>query len=442
MYTVLQNTPMLFPDGRVMVLNQYNQWVEVRPLQPAFPAQPTVQSQLFQARSASRAPVSQACNISENIAEKVLEQPDEPALAELPAKARASCPVVEEEDEISISTPEMTFLSSQDRPHSSEHEAQSESGVSSTCTEAIDLSEDFMPLKQEVQAPPSFTTTVEVQKYEVERKVQVRSGPSAGSENLFVLTPGQTVHVLKTTKVRTKTGFVVTKAYVLCKEGQGWVSVNRQDKKTDDALVFKGQASAGFRRLVKNFDLWGRHNAKVEKIQNTGAGTFTLRVTCSKWQEMEALRSHLTKNKLRGRALLNKRKPSLTNLRRVFGNNRPCAHVFDLDVDSDNGHAEFLEDFDFTHQFQGSTKDFAHQVRDDLLDLGFKGVRAVNWSAGHTPSGKFSMRDFCSVEFGKDAQLREFLKNFEKYEFFQGAHVKVDPIYANVSTIPAETIKA
>lgn len=437
MYCVYQNTPTMFPDGRVMMLNQYNQWVEIKVL----PAQPAVQPQLFQARSASQPPISQASSISEEIAEEVLAQSDEPELAELPTKARASCPVVEEEDEVALSSPEMIFLSSQDRVPPSTQEAESESGMSSMSSEPVDLSEDFTPLKREVVSTSS-TSTVEVQKYVVERKVQVRTGPTAGSKNLFVLTPGITVHVAEIKKVRTKTGFVTTKAHVVCQQGQGWVSVNRQNKKTEDTFVFKGKASVGFQRLIKSANVWQRHNAKVGEIVKASVDTFTLKVTCKTWQQLEALRSDLQNSRLHGRVLLNKRTPQLVNLRRVFGNNKPCVHVFDIDVDSQNDHAEFKEDFDWSHQFKGSRKDFQHQVREDLLKVGFGGVRSVEWSAGHTSSGRFSIRDFCTVEFGKDSQLRHFLNNFEKYEFFQGAKVKIDPTYANLVSIPAEALQA
>jgi len=415
---------MMFPDGRVMVLNQYNQWVEIFPA--VLPAQPAVQPQLFQAHPASQPPVSQASSISEEIAEEVLAQPE---LAELPTKARASCPV--EEDKVPLSSPKMTFLSSQDSPHTSQQEAESESGMSSSMSEPIDLSEDFAPLKREVSSTSS-TSTVEVQKFVVERKVQVRTGTG---ENLFVLTPGHMVQVAETKKVRTKTGFVTTKAHVVCQEGHGWVSVNRQNKKTEDTFVFKGRASVGFQRLIKSANVWQRHNAVVGKIQKTvdkiqkAVDTVTVKVTCNTWQQLEALRTDLKNSKLHGRVLLNKRIPQLVNLKRVFGNNRPCVHVFELDVD-------------WSHQYKGSTKDFQHQVRKDLLKVGFGGVRRVEWSVGHTSSGKFSIRDFCMVEFGKDSQLRHFLNNFEKYDFFQGAKVKVDPTYANLATIPTEALQA
>jgi len=414
---------MMFPDGRVMVINQLGQWVEVRPL----PAVQQQQPELFQARATSRPPVSQASSISEEIAEEVLAQPA--------TKARASVPVVEEEDD--LSSPPMTFLSSQDRP-------QSESGTCSSWTESepVDLSRDFAPLtKQEAAPTPTTSTTVEVQKYAVARRVQVRAGPTATSENLFVLSPPQRVHVVKTQTTQTKTGFVVTKAYVLANQGQGWVSVNRQNKKTREAFVFKGRASDGFKRLIKFEKVWERHQATVVNIRNTTEGTFTVCVKCPRWQQVESLRSELKNNRLCGKTLVNRRTPELVNLKRVFGNNRPCAHVFNIDVDYEHGHQEFLEDFDWSNQYKGSTKDFQHQVRSDLRELKFGGVRRVTWEAGHTSSGRFSMRDYCSVEFAKDSQLRNFLRNFQRYEFFQGAQVKVDPIYGNLTSVSVESLE-
>jgi len=417
--------PMMFPDGRVMVLNQFNQWVEITP-QPAVPQQ---QQELFQARASSQPPVSQASSISEEIAEQVLAQPA--------TKARASVPVVEEEDD--LSSQPMIFLSSQDRQD--EADSVCSSGSSWVESEPVDLSTDFAPLTKQEVAPISASTTIEVQKYAVARRVQVRAGPSATSENLFVLAPPQRVQVAKTQTTQTKTGFVVTKAYVLAAQGQGWVSVNRQHKKSGETFVFKGKASDGMKRLIMFEKVWGRHQATVVEIRNTTEGTFTVRVKCPRWQQVEALRRDLKNTRICGKTLVNKRTPELVNLQRVFGG-RPCAHVFNIDVDAQHGHAEFLEDFDWSNQFKGSTKDFQHQVRADLRELHFGGVRRVAWAAGHTSSGHFSMRDYCSVEFAKDSQLRNFLRNFEKYEFFQGAQVKVDPVYANITTVPAESLKA
>merc|ERR1712038_1816864 len=130
--------------------------------------------------------------------------------------------------------PTMVFLSSQDRASSesgfSSKDASSESGLST-----IDFS-DFIPLKQDVTA----STTIKVQKYRVERRVQMRTGPTADSEKVCILNPGQRVHVVQTKTSRTKAGFITTKAYVLADQFQGWVSVNRQAKKTDETFVFRG----------------------------------------------------------------------------------------------------------------------------------------------------------------------------------------------------------
>jgi len=99
---MLYSTPMLFPDGRVMVLNEHNLWVEIKPLVVPEPQPVAVPPQ--QAQAASLPPVSQApttSSIPEDIAEEVLAQEPalatstEPALAELPAKARTSIPVEE-----------------------------------------------------------------------------------------------------------------------------------------------------------------------------------------------------------------------------------------------------------------------------------------------------------------------------------------------------------
>jgi hypothetical protein len=422
--------PTMFPDGRVMVLNQFNQWVEI-PVISAVP-QPQPQ-QLFQARASSQPPVSQASSISEEIAEEVLAQPA--------TKARASIIEEEEVEEDDLSSQPMTFLSSQDRHEPADSVCSS--GSSWVDSEPVDLSQDFAPLtKQEVA--PTTSSTIEVQKYAVARRVQVRAGPTATSENLFVLSPPQRVQVAKTQTTQTKTGFLITKAYVLADQGQGWVSINRQHKKTGETFVFKGKASDGMKRLIMFEKVWERHQATVVEIVNTTEGTFTVRVKCPRWQQVEALRKDLKNLRICGKtlALVNKRTPELVNLERVFGNNRPCAHVFNIDVDARNGHAEFLEDFDWSNQFKGSTKDFQHQVRGDLRALKFGGVRRVTWAAGRTSAGRFSMRDYCTVEFSKDSQLRNFLKNFEKYEFFQGAQVKVDPIYANLTSVAAESLKA
>jgi len=445
---------MIFPDGRVMVLDQSHQWVEIRPVIAA--QQPIQQQQKF--FQASQPPVSQASIVSESVAEEVLAQPSEPELAEsepelavsepeqaesepevaetepamaTPAtKARASCPVVEEEVN-NMSSPKMYFLSSQDQPEY----ADSESGMSSH----VDLSseKDFAPLK-ELAAPRASTT--EVHKYIVARRVQVRTGPSAASENVCVLTPGQRVQVVKTKTSRTKTGFVTTKAYVISRDGQGWVSVNRQHKKTDEKFLFKGQAEAGFQKLVKLEAVWKRHDATVEEFEKTSANTFTIRVTCPTCKQMEALRSDLKKTRLHGRSLINRSTPELINMKRVLGK-KPLVHVYDIDTDFDNSHREFKEAYDWSTQFKGSRTSFEHQVKEDLKEFNFRGVRRVNWSAGYkgTYSG-FYMRDFCSVEFNSDAQLRNFVKKFEKFEFFKGAKVKVDPTYANLATVPTSSI--
>lgn len=419
----LQGTPMVTPDGRVIMLNQQGQWVELRPLQPYMPAaMPAVQpQQQTLARPASQPPVSQASSISEEIAEEVLAQP----LAELPTKARASCPVVEEEV---TSTSDMVS-----------EQAESESGTSTG--ETVDLSEEDLSLSKQVVSSTT-PSTIEVQNWVVERKVQVRAGPSTGSKKVCILTPGQRVQVVKTQKSRMKTGFVTTKAYILSKEGQGWVSITRQHKKTDETFVFKGQASAGMKRLICMEKVWARHEAEVAEngIRNTNSGTFTVRVSCPTWEQMEALRKDLNPQLCR-KKLINKKMPQLVNMKRVHGNGRPTVHVFNIDVDAENAHREFREAFDWSNQHQGSTNDFQHQVRDDLRELHF-GARNVSWGAGRTSKGRFVMRDFCMVEFSKDAQVRRFLNNFEKYDFFQGASVKVDPTYENLTTISTESVKA
>lgn len=426
-----QNIPMQFPDGRIMLLTQQNQWVEIKPVVWQQP------------------PVSQASTISEQTAEQVLAaEPVEPELAELPTKARTSCPVVEEEVP-SLSTPDMTFLSSQDHPHSEER-AESESGTSSLAVEPVDLSKDFTPLlkkEEEVVEPQTpASDRIFVKKYKVLRKVQVRSGPTSKSDNVCVLLPGQRVQMVKRRVNRTKSGFVQTKAYVISPQGQGWVSVNRQDKKTDETFVFKGQVSVSAKRLVKAENVWRKHNAQVKEIHNVCGRTFSVRVSCPTWEDLANLRSHLHQHRLRRNTqrntLINWRCPQLVNMKRVFGNNRPVVHVFDLDVDIENGHEEFLHSFDWSYEFQGSTSDFQHQVRADLRTIGFKNVRDVIWTTGTTPSGNLSMRDYCTVEFSKDSQLRNFLKNFEKYDFFKGAKVKVDPSYANLASIPAGLVEA
>lgn len=340
-----------------------------------------------------------------------------------------------------MSSPQMTFLSSQDKTPS--EQAESESGTSSSCSrsETVDLSEDF-PLTKWAVKPTTSSNTVQCQIWTTQRRVQVRSGPTTASENVCVLSPGQRVKVVKTKTAKTKAGFTTTKAYVLSSEGQGWVSVNRQHKKTTETFVFKGQASASLKKLFQSASVWERHEAEVVKISNPTASTFMVRVTCPTWQQTEALRADLKNARICGRTLVNKRTPQLVNLKRVFGNSLPTVHVFDIDTDVENDHWEFLHSFDWSNQFKGSTTNFEHQVRDDLRALQFGGLRHVSWGTGHTSQGIFSMRDYCTLEFSKDAQLRNFIKNFEKYDFFQGASVKVDPIYANLETVSAESLKA
>lgn len=437
-----QNTPMLFPDGKVRVLNQQNQWVEVIPLLP----QP--QQQLFQTQRVSQPPVQseerlQASSISEEIAEEVLAtQPTEPELAELPTKSRTSCPVVEEEDNVSMAS---TTLSSADL--SQTEQAESESGMT---TDSVEVEPDFSSIKEkEVQEEPT-SDTVTVQKYLVTRRVQVRTGPTAASDNVCVLRQGQRVQVVKTKTSKTKAGFITTKAYILSDQGQGWVSINRQNKKIDETFVFKGRVSHGAQKILKRVDVWSRHQAEVGKVSNTSKGTFTVCVTCPTWQQVEALRADLCANGIRAgltrTSLVNKRMPQLVNLKRIFGNNCPTVHVFGIDTDAKNGHMDFLQAFDWSQEFQGSSNSFQHQLKDDLLCL-YAGVRRVNWATGITKrsvTGKvlsLNMRDYCTVEFAKDSQLRSFLKKFEEYDFFQGAQVKVDPSYANLATVSAELVK-
>merc|ERR1712038_1748885 len=190
-------------------------------------------------------PEPQSHTISEELAEEPVEAEESvptkeepvstetlvnPELSALPALARESCPVVEEEIE-TVSKPEMRFLSSFDREDntssSSDAYPESESGVS--VQSSVDFTEDdFVPLAKAVS-----TKTTPVTKYVVERKVQMRAGVTAKSANVCVLNPGQRVHVVKTQKSRTKAGFVTTKAYVVTDKNQGWVSCNRQNKKTE-----------------------------------------------------------------------------------------------------------------------------------------------------------------------------------------------------------------
>jgi len=271
----------------------------------------------------------------------------------------------------------------------------------------------------------------------------MRTGPTADSEKVCILNPGQRVHVAQTRTSRTKAGFITTKAYVLADQFQGWVSVNRQAKKTDETFVFRGQIGEGLKKSLSLEKVWQRHEAEVQEITNNSNNTFSVRVSCPTWQKTEALRVDLQKrNKVKGCKLLNKRPSQLVNLRRVFGRGAPCAHVYEIDVDIDNDHREFLVNFDWSTQFKGSTTDFQHQVREDLRLSGFQGARRVEWETGRTGTGYFTMRDFCTVEFSKDSQLRQFLKNFEKYDFFEGAKVTVDPLYANLATVPANLVKA
>merc|ERR1712083_238177 len=119
---------------------------------------------------------------------------------------------------------------------------------------------------------------------------------------------------------RTKAGFVTTKAYVVTDKYQGWVSVNRQNKKTEETFVFKGKVTAQQRRTVLEHNaVWTKHNATVHDVQNVG-NSFHVRVTCPTWQDTEALRASLAADRLvvslqdsRKATLVNKRMPQLVN---------------------------------------------------------------------------------------------------------------------------------
>lgn len=432
----MQFTATVTPDGRVLMLNQLGQVVGELPVQQAAPAAIPQQQQFHAPRAYSQPPVtSQESTISEKVAEEALAQSE---LTELPTKARSSCPVAEEEVD-QTSSPKMTIPISREPTPSVDH-AESESGTS----EAL-ISEDSFPLTKEVVPPTPTRTTVECEKWIVERRVQVRSGPTASSDKLFILNPGQRVKVVKTKTVRTKGRFLATKAYILADGGQGWVSVNRPYKKTTETFVFRGKANATLKRMIQEEPVWARHEASVEEIRNTTGGALHVRVSCPTWEKTESLRKDLRRNRLFGKSLVNQRTPKqLINLKRVYGNSVPTVHVFDINTDADFGHATFRGHFDFSNQFRGSLKDFAHQVKNELSGqlYNFKGVRRVSWDAGHTSQGNFSMRDYCTLEFSQHANLLKFLKNYEAYPFFQGASVKVDPIYANLETVKAEMVEA
>lgn len=463
MYYVNQNTPLMFPDGRIMVLNEQNQWVQVTPIQPA------AAQQLFQTQP-QVVPEPQTTSISEELAEELLAEPQEapveaeepvptaeepvnPELAALPAKARESCPVVEEEIE-SVSKPPMRFLSSFDKeekdettsPSSSDY-PESESGVSVQSSTVVDFNDDdFVPL-----AKATSSKTIQVEKYVVERKVQMRAGVAAKSANVCVLNPGQRVHVVKTQKSRTKAGFVTTKAYVVTDKHQGWVSVNRQHKKTEETFLFKGKVTAQQRHTVLAHNaVWKKHKAEVHEVKNVGRHNFHVRVSCPTWKDMEALRASLVADRLcvsltdnRKVTLVNKRMPQLVNLRRIFGNT-PLVHVFDIDTDFENYHSKFMQNFNWSAEFAGSTRNFESQVRKGLQQSHLE-ARRVTWNTHYEPTrlraASLAMRDFCTVAFANHSQLQNFLKNFEKYDYFKGAQVKIDSAYANTTTIPSHLVQ-
>merc|ERR1712038_1426228 len=107
-----------------MVLNEHFQWVQVVPAVPQqlFPTQPQIvaQPQLAEEPTVQEESVEEAPVTTVN-----------PELAALPAKARESCPVVEEES--MLSKPAMHFLSSQDQEKDDTIPSdypESESGVS------------------------------------------------------------------------------------------------------------------------------------------------------------------------------------------------------------------------------------------------------------------------------------------------------------------------
>lgn len=443
MYTVNQHAPVMYPDGRMMILNEHFQWVQVvpavqTPFQQLYPTQPQI---VAQPQLAEESTFQEESVEAEEVPVTIVN----PELTALPAKARESCPVVEEES--ILSKPAMHFLSSQDQEkdaaNSSDQYPDSESGIS--VQSSIDFS-DFVPLAKTVS---SSSDNIQVTKYVVERKVQMRAGVTAKTANVCVLNPGQRVYVVKTQKSRTKAGFVTTKAYVITDQHQhqGWVSVNRQNKKTDEKFVFKGKVTVAQAKNVRYNHVWKRHSAKVTEVKNSGRNTFHVCVTCPSWQHMEALRTTLVSDRLvvslaenRKATLVNKRIPQLVNMRRIFGNT-PVAHVYDIDVDFENYHSKFVQSFDWSREYPGSSGNFESQVRKGLQKAQLE-ARRVTWNTHFEErEASLGMRDFCTVEFAKHSHLQNFLKNFEKYAFFKGAQAKIDPSYANSTTIPSHLVQ-
>jgi len=281
--------------------------------------------------------------------------------------------------------------------------------------------------------------------YTVERRVQVRSGVSPQSAKLCVLEPGHIVHVIKTKKIKNnKTNVITTKALVLVDGTQGWVSVNRHAKKTEENFIFRGTLTQNQRKALEMHDIWKQCDVTVQKVQNTNKNTFLVQVIAQKWEEIELMRS-LLQNPFRVSAykkavLINKRTPVLVNLRRVFGST-PMVHVYHIDCDCENYHLKFREDFDWDFEFSGSRKDFNSQVKSGLKKKNFA-VSKVEWSTSRIENPekthfRVEMQDYCTIEFKQHRHLQHFMKNYQQYNYFKGADVVIDPEYANLTKISA-----
>lgn len=286
-------------------------------------------------------------------------------------------------------------------------------------------------------------------KYVVERRVQVRAGVSTQSAKLCVLEPGQTVHVVKTQKVKNnKTSFITTKALVLVNGTQGWVSVNRHAKKTEENFIFRGKLTVHQQKALKIHEIWKQCDVKVQKIENNNKNTFLVQVIAQKWEEIERMRN-LLKNPFRLSAykkavLINKRAPALVNLRRVFGST-PMVHVYHIDCDAENYHSKFRQDFEWDFEFPGSRHDFNSQVKSGLKKKNFS-VSKVDWSTTRIENAqrthfRVEMQDYCTIEFKQHRHLQHFMKNYQQYEYFKGADVVIDPVYANLAKVAAPCVE-
>jgi len=145
----------------------------------------------------------------------------------------------------------------------------------------------------------SFVEAGKAMQYIVERRVQMRAGISPNSDSIYVLEPGHQVNVIKTQKIKTKNQFVTTKALVLLESGnQGWVSVNRHAKKTEEDFIFHGRLSAYQQKTVRTLDLWKQCDVKVLSVSNTNKNTFVVKVTSTNalWEDIEELRRNLLQN--------------------------------------------------------------------------------------------------------------------------------------------------